>query len=550
VLHKYHKAVLISIFIVFILYFISISLVELHSIVYNTTMEYLDSNYIEQYINLEALLKEGVDSQCHDDFLSFVRLVAPSIVSGFRMGNHIKVLSDRLQKVQDGEIKRLMVFLPPRSSKSVVCSKLFPAWYLGRNPEHEILSISHSDQLASDFGRSVRDIVNTEEYQKVFRGVSLRSDVRAAGKWKTNHNGTYYAAGVRSQIAGRGAHVAILDDAMSEEDAISSAGRRFIKEWYPAGLRTRIMPDGAIVIINTRYHYDDLCGWLLKQQENMSDYETIPWEVVKIPAWLDEEAAEMLDLPVGGSYFPEWKPERILRMDENEIKASNGSRYWNSLYMQDPTPEEGGLIKKRWLKDWDEDEPPNCEFVIQTYDTAFSTKTTADFSVIQTWGIFYMYDQNEKGLEDYAAHLILLGNVKGRFEYPELRRLAQKLYTTHKPDVCMVEKKASGQSLIQDMRRAGLPVMEYNPDRDKVSRVYAASPIMEAGRLWIPKSKKWADDLIEELVRFPNAAHDDQVDALTMAVHYMKESWHLSHPEDPEEEEDRPKSGRATYWNV
>jgi hypothetical protein len=178
-------------------------------------MEYLDSNYIEQYVNLEALLKQNVDTQCNDDFLSFVRLMAPSIVSDFRMGRHIEVISDKLQQVQDGQIKRLMVFLPPRSSKSVVCSKLFPAWYLGRNPEHEILSISHSDQLASDFGRSVRDIVNTEEYQKVFRGVSLRSDVRAAGKWKTNHNGTYYAAGVRSQIAGRGAHVAILDDAMS-----------------------------------------------------------------------------------------------------------------------------------------------------------------------------------------------------------------------------------------------------------------------------------------------------------------------------------------------
>jgi len=263
-------------------------------------------------------------------------------------------------------------------------------------------------------------LVNTDEFSKVFKGVALRSDVRAAGKWKTNQNGTYYAAGVRSQIAGRGAHVAILDDAMSEEDAISSAGRRFIKEWYPAGLRTRIMPDGAIVIINTRYHYDDLCGWLLKQQENMSDYETIPWEVVKIPAWLDEDAAEMLDLPVGGSYFPEWKSDRILRMDESEIKASNGSRYWNSLYMQDPTPEEGGLIKKRWLQDWDQEDPPNCEFVIQTLDTAFSTSTTADYSVIQTWGIFYMYDQDNKGREDFSSHLILLGNIKGRFEYPEL----------------------------------------------------------------------------------------------------------------------------------
>ena len=493
-------------------------------------MEQLHNNYIESYIQLEGLLSQQVNQQCNTDFLSFVRLVAPSLVSGFKMGRHIEVISDKLQQVESGEIKRLMVFLPPRSSKSVVCSKLFPAWYIGRNPEHELLTISHSDQLASDFGRSVRDIVNTEEFQKVFRGV-------------------YYAAGVRSQIAGRGAHVAILDDAMSEEDAISSAGRRFIKEWYPAGLRTRIMPNGAIVIINTRYHYDDLCGWLLKQQENMSDYETIPWNVVKIPAWLDEDAADLLDLPVGSSYFPEWKPDSILKIDENEIKASNGSRYWNALYMQDPTPEEGGLIKKRWLKNWEYDEPPSCDFVIQTYDTAFSTSSTADYSVIQTWGIFYMYNQDNKGYEDYAPHLILLGNIKGRFEYPELRRLAQKLYNQHKPDVCMIEKKASGQSLIQDMRRAGLPVLDYTPDRDKTARVYASTPMMESGRVWIPMNKKWADDLVEELIRCPNAAHDDQVDALTMAVHYMKDSWHLTHPDDPEYE-DGERTRRATYWNV
>ena len=334
---------------------------------------------------------------------------------------------------------------------------------------------------------------------------------------------------------------------MSEEDAISSSGRRYIKEWYPAGLRTRIMPNGSIVIINTRYHYDDLCGWLLKQQENMGEFETIPWEVIRIPAWVDDDASELLGLPVGSSYFPEWKSDDVLKMDESEIKASNGSRYWNALYMQDPTPEEGGIIKKKWLKYWEYEEPPTCDFIIQTYDTAFSTRTTADYSVIQTWGIFSMYNQDEIGYEDFVPHMILLGNIRGRFEYPELRKLAQKLYNEHQPDVCMVEKKASGQSLIQDMRRGGLPVMEYNPDRDKVSRVYAASPIIEAGRMWIPNNKKWSDELIEELLRFPNAAHDDQVDAMTMAIHYMKESWHLTHPDDPHYD-DEVTEKKKTYW--
>ena len=305
------------------------------------------NEYLQPFINLKGLLEIKVNQEANSDFITFVRMMAPMLVSDWRMGRHIELISDKLKDLESGKLKRLMVFLPPRSSKSVICSKLFPAWYIGRNPEHEILTVSHSDQLSSDFGRSVRDVVNTEEFQKIFRGVSLRSDVRAAGKWKTNKNGTYYAAGVRSQIAGRGAHIAILDDVMSEDDAISASGRRYIKEWYPAGLRTRIMPNGAIVIINTRYHYDDLCGWLLKQQENMGEFETIPWEVIRIPAWLDEEASQLLNLPVGSSYFPEWKTDDVLRMDESEIKASNGSRYWNALYMQDPTPEEGGIIKKK-----------------------------------------------------------------------------------------------------------------------------------------------------------------------------------------------------------
>ena len=380
--------------------------------------------------------------------------------------------------------------------------------------------------------------------------MSLRTDVRAAGKWKTNKGGTYYAAGVRSQIAGRGAHIAILDDVMSEEDSYSEAGRKYIKDWYPAGLRTRIMPNGSILIINTRYHYDDLCGWLLKQEEN-SEYETLEWEVIRIPAWLDEEAAELLELPEGSSYFPEWKSDEYLRIDESEIKASNGARYWNALYMQNPTPDEGGLIKKNWIRWWEYSEPPTCDFIIQTYDTAFSTKTTADYSVIQTWGIFSMFEEDELGVEGYQPHMILLGNMRGRYEYPELRRMAQILYDEFRPDVCMVEKKASGQSLIQDMRRGGLPVQEYTPDRDKVSRVYAASPMIETGKVWIPRNKPWADDLLTEMLQFPNAAHDDQVDAMTMAIHYMKESWHLTHPEDPDwDDDDKKNKKRVAYWRV
>ena len=500
----------------------------------------------DNLIKLRELYFQKAVLQSKDSFLHFIAMFAPTLVPDWIMGRHIHLIADRLQKVESGEIKRLMVFLPPRSSKSVICSKLFPAWYVGRHPQHEILTVSHSDQLASDFGRSVRDLVNFDLFNTVFPDVTLRSDVRAAGKWKTNQGGTYYAAGVRSQIAGRGAHVAILDDVMSEEDSFSETGRRYVKEWYPSGLRTRIMPNGSIVIINTRYHEDDLCGWLLRQ-ESQIELEN-KWEVIKIPAWVDEPSSKMLNLPVGSSYFPEWKPSEILKNDEEEIKASNGSRYWESLYMQNPVPDTGGIIKKKWLKWWDYDEPPACDYIIQTYDTAFSTKTTADFSVIQTWGIFEHMETDSTGRENWVSNLILLGNEKGRFDYPALRTKAQELYDYHKPDVCIIEKKASGQSLIQDLRRAGLPVLDYIPDRDKTARVYAATPLMEAGRVWLPKGYEWSDDLYGEAITFPNARHDDQVDAMTMAIHYMKESWNLLHPDDPDYEEGYERKKRVAYW--
>ena len=265
-----------------------------------------------------------------------------------------------------------------------------------------------------------------------------------------------------TDMFGRGAHVALLDDVMSEEDAFSEAGRRYIKEWYPAGLRTRLMPNGSIVIINTRYHEDDICGWLLSNQGDDED-KSLNWEVIRIPAWVDETSSKILNLPVGDSYFPEWKPKEILKNDELEIRRHNGSRYWESLYMQNPVPDEGGILKKSWFRIWDETDPPHCDFIIQTLDTAFSTRTTADFSVIQTWGIFVTVEKDSEGVERDIGNLILLGNIRGRFEYPELRQNAQDAYEDHQPDMVIIEKKASGQSLIQDLRRAGSTSFGIHP---------------------------------------------------------------------------------------
>jgi len=480
--------------------------------------------------------------QSRTDFLSFVKLVSPELVHDFKMGAHIKVISDKLQQIGDGNLKRLMVFLPPRSSKSLLCSKLFPAWYIGQYPQREILTVSHSDQLSTDFGRVVRDLINSNTFQSIFPEVKVRSDVRSAGKFMINQGGTYFAAGVKTQIAGRGAHVAILDDVMSEEDAFSEAGRRYIKNWYPSGLRTRLMPGGAIVVINTRYHEDDISGWLLG---NAKEGE---WDVLKIPAWVDDASSKLLQLPTGSSYFPQWKPDNLLREEEDEIKRNNGTQYWQSLYMQDPQPQEGGLIKKEWFQTWDEQDPPECSYILQTMDTAFSKRSTADYSVMQTWGIFELLERDSEGIERWISNLVLLSNVRGRMEYPELRSTAQELYEKHRPDMVLIEKKASGQSLIQDLRRAGLPILEYTPDRDKVSRVNAATPLLESGRIWIPE-KEWAQELVMESGGFPTARYDDQVDAMTMAILWMKASWRLEHPHDPDF--DTPiKKTAVGYWRI
>ena len=503
---------------------------------------------LKAYNTFRNTLEEYANKQAESDFLSFVRMWGPRIVPDFHMGRHIVLLCHKLQEVIDGKCKRLMVFLPPRSTKSVICSRLFPAFYIGRNPSHEILSISHSDELATDFGRTVRDIVNSEDYSKCFRGVKLREDVKAAGKWMSSKNGVYFAAGVRSKIAGRGAHVAILDDALSEEAAMNEAGKAYIKKWWPSGLRTRVMPNGAIIIINTRYAFDDLCGWLLEQEKEYGLENH--WDVVSIPAWLDKPAAKLLGLPEGSSYFPEWKPDSVLRQDELEIKATNGSRYWEALYMQKPQPDDGGIVKKKWIHRWPRgDDPPPVDFILQTLDTAFSTKSTADYSVIQTWGIFQTVEVLENGTEALLPNMILLSAEKDRWDFPTLRSMALMQYNEYAPDAVIIEKKASGQSLIQDLRRAHLPIREYIPDRDKVARLYASTPYLENGRIWFP-STEWAEDVIKELMQFPLGQHDDQVDAFTMAVLFLRDSYRMEHTQDiqTEDEDNVYRRKRKGYW--
>ena len=501
--------------------------------------------------NLEAL-REGLHKvavqRARDNFYAYVCLMAPVVIpEKFVDGRHIKLLCEAAQEGENGKQKRQMVFLPPGSTKSKIMSVLFPSWVVGRHPNWPILQISHSAELAQGFGREVRDLMGDLLYQEIFPGVNLRADVQAAGRWMTTMGGKYYAAGAGAHIAGMRAKIAILDDLLSEQTARSKTEREAINSWYAKGLRSRLLPGGSIIIVNTRWHVADLSGYLL--QQSAKDKKRLGWKVISIPAILDSESAKLLGLSEGDSYWPEYWPLQELL----QIKADNIDEDWSALYMQSPIVADGSIFKEKYLKIWPTDEPPNCVFILQTLDTASTAETYSDYSVIQTWGI---YEHNPSVTEDLGPtvhNLILLENYRERLEYPELRKKVVAKYNKWKPDVMLIEKKASGISLLQDLRLAGAPVQEFLPDRDKVARAYAATPLMNAGRVWIPKweNRPSIKSLVDELKAFSASkshAHDDMVDALVMAVLYLKSSFYLIHPDDPEFPKLSEKKHK-TYWN-
>jgi predicted phage terminase large subunit-like protein len=355
--------------------------------------------------------------------------------------------------------------------------------------------------------------MDSEEYKQVFQ-TRLREDSQAAGKWETQQGGEYYAAGVGSAITGRGANLLIIDDPHSEQDALNMQALERAYEWYTSGPRQRLQPGGSIVLVMTRWNTKDLTGALLNaQREAKADQ----WEVIEFPAIL----------PSGKPVWPEyWKLEEL-----EAVKASTGIQKWNAQYMQNPTSEEGAIIKREWWKDWEPEYIPKLHHVIQSYDTAFMKKETADFSAITTWGVFYKN-------EDSGPQLILLDAVKERLEFPELRRKALDQYNYWKPESVIIESKASGLPLTYELRKMGIPVLNFTPSKgnDKHTRVNSVAPLFESGCIWAPKNQEFAQEVIEECAAFPYGDHDDLVDSMTQAVMRFRQGGFLEHPEDYKEE--------------
>jgi predicted phage terminase large subunit-like protein len=447
------------------------------------------------------------------NFLDFCRYVWPEMI----VGEHHRRIAAALDRVVEGKCKRLMIAMPPRHGKSQMGSYLFPAYLMGRVPDSKLIVGSHTAELAQRFGRMIRNLVEDEKYKELFPRVSLSADSKAAGRWNTNLGGEAFFIGKGGAMTGRGGNVVVLDDILDEQDALSETAMENTYEWYTSGPRQRLQPNGAIIVINTRWKTDDLSGRLLKQQGYLKSDQ---WEVLEFPAIL----------PSGNPLWPEY-----WSLDELEkVKVSIGLKKWNAQWQQQPTNDEGAILKRNWWRKWQYDEPPQCDYVLQCLDTAYSKKETADFSVISTWGVFTPD-------ADSGPNLILLNVRKGRWDFPELKRVAKDEYQYWRPDNVLIEAKATGTPLQQELRRLAIPVTMFSPGgrktgQDKISRANAVAPILESGMVWYPEGKEWAEEMVEECAAFPNGNNDDQVDTAVMAWNRFRQGNFISLDTDYEDE--------------
>lgn len=576
---------------------------------------------------------------------------------GYEPAAHHHLIAARLERIARGESNRLIIQMPPRSGKSLIVSQYFPAWFLGNHPDKRIACASYGQELASDFGRTVRNQFADPLFQRLFPGVRLSEDSAAADKFDLAppHRGGYVAVGVGGALTGRGAHcfargtlvrtqhgskpieslieaadepveilswnadqqrleyrpvdayqirqrlgvfrlltdggrrltvtgdhriyvegkgyvaarhVQIGDRLMSlkatgtsghetfepardyvqmvyyvheltdvydvqvsanhnlfaedllchnclliddpvkgREDADSAATQRRLRDWYTSVAYTRLMDDGAIVLCMTRWTTDDLAGWLLKEHRHEG------WEVITLPAINDRKEA----------LWPERFPLPVLE----KIRKTLPARDWEALYQQRPFLEEGNIYKRAWWQAWPSEKPlPDCEFILQSWDTAFSDadRKHSSYSACVTLGIF-------KRPDDACHQAILLNAWKERMDYPDLRKAIQRMYQDHRPDKVLIEKKASGQSILQDLRHTNVPITAYVPDRDKIARAYAAQSLLENGRLYYP-DRRWAEDFISALARFPNPEDNDLADAFSQAIIWLQNHMLLAHDSD------------------
>lgn len=513
----------------------------------------------DQELDLEKLYDDLLDeaiTQSRTNFHTFVKLMAQEILpEAFTDGRHIDIICTKFQEVEESvanpkkKPNRVQVFLPPGSMKSRL-GNLFCAWAIGRHPNWCFIAIASDEALAIDnYGRPIKDLIDSPRYQAIFPGTVLKKDVQASGRWDTTQKGRFVAKGVGQGIAGRRAHITIVDDAVTEQT--SGAELEKINNYYIKGLRTRLLPRGAEIIINTRWYPMDLSGYM----EKMDSRSERPWEIIRVPALIDEPTRKLLwrkgdpveKYAIGTSYWPEFWPTEVLQEKKDGMVTSE----WMALYMQTPISEKGGIVKREHFQLWEEAKPPSCKYVIVSMDTAFSTKESADYSAYSVWGGFSkdFLDFSGEG-KIYQDCLILLAAGRGRWDFTELCKKAQELDSEYTPQYFIIEDKASGQSLIPELRKRNLPIISYLPEKDKMFRLQACTPYFQAERIWVPKDKGWVEDLVQEVITFPKAPNDDLCDTTSQAILWMRDQFKIDNDGYSNKSgDDEIAYKRKTYWS-
>lgn len=445
-----------------------------------------------------------------------------------------------LQSIADDGLKRAMVFMPPRHGKTELISRVFPAYYLRRHPERWAGLCSYEAGLAQDFSRTARDSF-------IRSGGRLKGDSQAVHLWQTEERGGMWAAGVGGPITGRGFHLGIIDDPIkNDEEAASETIRRKHKSWYDSTFLTRGEPGHSIVVVQTRWNEDDLSGYLLAQES----VEAEGWHIVNLEAVKEDKTQYF---PLTCTVEPDWRktgealcPERYDGTELAKIRNRVGSYFWSALYQQRPSPLEGGGFKRKWWKYYTTAEyaevphdgilPTDFSFMCQSWDMTFKETDSSDYVVGQVWGVS-------------GASFYLLDQVRDRMDFPtalqEIRSMSAKW---PKAVVKYVEDKANGSAVIATLRQKIPGFVAVNPEGGKESRAHAASPLVEAGNVFLPSPEiaPWVRDFVEEHAGFPTASHDDQVDALTQALKKMAPMGRAAtEPQTPMVESDRHPG-----WNI
>jgi len=461
-----------------------------------------------------------------DTFMGFVTRVWPEFIGG----RHHKIMAKAFERVANGECKRLIINMPPRHTKSEFASYLLPAWFLGKYPNKKVIQSSNTGELAVGFGRKVRNLVDSETYKTIFPNLELQQDSKAAGRWNTSKGGDYFAIGVGGTVTGKGANLLIIDDPHSEQEAALAATNPDVfdkvTEWYTSGPRQRLQPGGAIVIVMTRWAQRDLTGQVLKAAAARGGEQ---WEVIEFPAIM----------PSGKPLWPEFWSLHELEALRQELPNAK----WQAQYQQNPVGNESAIVKRDWWKWWETDTPPQCDYILQAWDTAFEKSQRADYSAGTTWGVFINDEDNS------TPNIILLNTYKKRVEWVELKKDVFKEYEEWEPDSVLIEKKATGAPLIYELRAMGIPVQEYTPSRgqDKIARLNSVSDIIASGKVWLPRTQ-WAEELVDEVGSFPSGEHDDLVDSMTLALMRFRQGGFLRLPSDEPEEIRYFRSKKAAFY--